>query len=60
MTIIKAAKNYKVPAENKPVDQPVEQPVEPTVETPVEEAPIEAPVESPVPDENISQDEEGI
>ena len=56
MTIIKAAKNYKVPAENKPVEQPVE----PTVEPPVEEAPIEAPVEPPVPDENISQDEEGI
>ena len=54
--LIKAAKNYKVPAENKPVEQPVE----PTVETPVEEAPIEAPVEPPVPDENISQDEEGI
>lgn len=58
MRIIKAAKEYRVPVtETKPeetlVDEtPIEQPVEenPTVET-------EA---NPVPDENISQDENGI
>lgn len=35
MTIIKAAKNYTVPSENKPVEPTVETPVEPTVETPL-------------------------
>lgn len=47
MTIIKAAKNYRVPVNNTPVE-------------PDEETPIETPAETPVPDENISQDENGI
>lgn len=55
MTIIKAAKNYTVPAVTEPVEPTVETPVEPTVETPVTE-----PVEAPVPDENKSQEENGI
>jgi len=59
MTIIKAAKNYTVPSENKPVEQPVE----PTVETPVEppvETPVTEPVETSAPAENTSQEENGL
>ena len=52
MNIIKAAKNYRVPA-----DAPA---VEHTTETPVEETPVTEPVDNQLPEENISEDEIGI
>ena len=54
MRIIKAAKEYRVPA-NAPT--PAE---ETPIEQTVEETPTVAPDTNPVPDENISEDENGI
>ena len=51
MTIIKAAKEYRVPA-NAVKEEPVE-------EAPIE-TPAEVPVDEPVPEENISPENNGI
>jgi hypothetical protein len=53
MTIIKAAKNYRITDEPPVNEEPVE-------ETPIEQAPTEAPAATPEVDENISPDENGI
>ena len=53
MTIIKAAKNYRITDEPPVNEEPVE-------ETPIEQAPTEAPADTPEVDENISPDENGI
>lgn len=53
MTIIKAAKNYRITDEPPVNEEPVE-------ETPIEQAPTEAPEATPEVDENISPDENGI
>lgn len=53
MTIIKAAKNYRITDEPPVNEEPVE-------ETPIEQATAEAPAATPEVDENISPDESGI
>jgi len=53
MTIIKAAKNYRITDEPPVNEEPVE-------ETPIEQAPAETPAATPEVDENISPDENGI
>lgn len=57
MNIIKAAKNYRVPADAPSVEPTTETTVE---ETPVEETPVTEPVDNQLPEENISEDENGI